>query len=81
MVKIEYYIDEKQIVLTIYLENAPYYQESVEQANMTKQMLGNRQWYITEYDNYQTIIAFEDGYVYSITADSLDIIKIFMKGN
>ena len=81
IVNMQYQLDAKQIALTIYLENAPYYQESMEQMNITKQMLGNWEWYITEYDNYQTIIAFEDGYVYSITADSLDIIKIFMKGN
>ena len=81
VVNMQYQLDAKQIALTIYLENAPYYQEPMEQMNITKQMLGNWEWYITEYDNYQTIIAFEDGYVYSITADSLDIIKIFMKGN
>ena len=71
-------IDKKQISFTIYLENAPYYKEPMDQANLPKQTLRNLEWYITAYDNYQTIVTFDNGYVYTITAESLDTIKIFM---
>ena len=78
----QYQLDAKQIALTIYLENAPYYQESMEQANLQKQTLGNLEWYIATYvNNHQTIVAFDGNYVYAITADSLDTITTLMKGN
>lgn len=80
-VEIQYKITEKQILLTIYLENAPYYREPMDQANIPKQMLGNREWYITECDNYQTIVSFDDNYVYAVTADSLDTIQTLLKGD
>ena len=82
VVDILYEYNTKQIKLTIYLENAPYYQEPMEQANLQKQTLGNLEWYITAYvNNHQTLVAFDDYYVYAITADSLDTIKILMRGN
>jgi len=82
MVNMQYQLDAKQIALTIYLENAPYYQESMEQANLQKQTLGNLEWYIATYvNNHQTIVAFDGNYVYAITADSLDTITTLMKGN
>ena len=81
MIKIQYQLEEKQISLEIYLESAPYYQEPMDQANLTKQMLGKREWYITEYDNYQTVVSFDDNYVYAVTADSIDTIQTLLKGN
>ena len=82
IVNMQYQLDAKQIALTIYLENAPYYQESMEQANLQKQTLGNLEWYIATYvNNHQTIVAFDGNYVYAITADSLDTITTLMKGN
>ena len=81
LVHIQYKTHEKQITLKIYLENAPYYQESMEQANLQKQLLGNLEWYITTYDQYQTIVAFDNTFVYVITADSIDSIKTLMEGN
>ena len=80
-INIQYRLDEKQISLEIYLESAPYYQEPMDQANVPKQMFGKREWYITEYDNYQTVVSFDDNYVYAVTADSLDTIQTLLKGN
>ena len=81
-INIQYQLDEKIILLTIYLENAPYYREPMNQANIPKQRIGNREWYITAYVNkHQTIVAFDDNYVYAITADSLDTIQTLLKGN
>ena len=81
-IKMFYSIDAKQIVLTIYLENAPYNQKTMEQASLQKQTLGNLEWYITAYvNNHQTLVAFDDYYVYAITADSLDTIKTLIKRN
>ena len=81
-IKLLYNTDVKQIVLTIYLKNAPYSQESMEQANLPKQTLGNLEWYVPAYANgYQSIVAFDNGYIYAITADSLDTIKTFMGEN
>lgn len=79
MINIQYHLDEKQISLTIYLENVPYHKESMEQANLPKQNLGNLEWYVLTYaNNHQTIVAFDNSYVYAITANSLDTIKTFM---
>lgn len=78
---IQYRSEEKQIILEIYLENAPYYREPMDQANVPKQRIGNREWYITECDKYQTVIGFDDNCVYAVTADSLDIIQTLLKGN
>ena len=77
-----YDTDGKQIKLTIYLENALYYKEPMEQENLPKQTLGNLEWYITAFvNNHQTIVAFDNGYVYAITADSLNTIKTLMGEN
>ena len=74
-----YCTDVKPIVLTIYLENAPYYKEPMEEANLQKQVLGNLEWYITAcVNNHQTIVTFDNDYVYAITAESLDTIKTFI---
>ena len=80
-ISILYQSEEKQITLYIYLENAPYYREPMDQANISKQMFGNREWYITDSDNYQTIVAFDDDCVYAVTADSLDTIQTLLRGN
>lgn len=72
---------EQKISLIIYLENAPYHQEPMEQANLQRQTLGNLEWYITACESYQTIVAFGNGYVYAISADSLNTIKTFMGEN
>ena len=78
---IQYKIDEKIITLKIYLENAPYYKEPLEQAGYENQKFCELNWYVTPYDDYQTIISFDNNYVYAITADSIDTIKILMEGN
>lgn len=79
-IQAQYNIDQEKIIFTTYLENAPYYKDALEQANLQKQTIGNLEWYITKRNEIQTIIAFDDTYVYVITADSLDIILQFMKG-
>ena len=79
--EIRYKFDEQQIILKIYLGNAPYYQEPMDQAHLSKQTIGNLEWYITAYVNeHQTIVTFDGTYVYAVTADSLDIIQTFLKG-
>ena len=80
-IHIQYKIEEKQVILVIHLQNAPYYKEPMEQANLPKQILGDLEWHITEYDNYQTLVSFDDNYVYVVTADSLDTIQTLLKGN
>ena len=81
LIHIQYKIDEKIITLKIYLENAPYYKEPLEQAGYENQKFCELNWYVTPYDDYQTIISFDNNYVYAITADSIDTIKILMEGN
>ena len=81
-INIQYQLDEKIILLTIYLENAPYYEEPMKQTHLSKQMLGGLEWYLTmPINNQQTIIAFDKTHVYVITADSLDTIQTLLKGN
>ena len=80
-VEIQYKISEKQILLTIYLDNAPYYQSAMAEASLLKKTMSNREWYITEYENYQTIVTFDSSYVYAVTADSLDTIQTLLRGD
>jgi len=80
-INILYECNEKTTELMICLENAPYHQEPMEQANLQKQTICNLEWYITTYDNYQTIVTFDNDYVYVITADSLNTIETLMEKN
>ena len=80
-VYLQYKINEETISLTIYLENAPYYKEPLEQAGYKNQTFCKLNWYITPYDSYQTIVSFDNNYVYAITADTIDTIEILMEGN
>ena len=78
---LQYKNGSSPISLTIYLENAPYYEEALKNANLQTETLGNLEWYIVDRKEYQTIVSFEGIYVYSITADSLDTMKTLMEGN
>ena len=79
---IEYETNKDQIILMIYLENAPYYEEPMEHANLQKQLISSFEWYVMiPINNQQTIVAFDNNYVYTITADSLDTIQTLMRGN
>lgn len=79
-VKLQYIINQEKIVLTIYLENAPYKEEYLQNAAYEKYTLANMDWYVIENENI-TIIFFDNIYVYTITADSLDTIITFIGGN
>lgn len=76
---LEYKINENKLKLTIYLENAPYYKESLQQTDCDKITFCKLDWYVISQDSVTTI-AFDNDYVYTISADSLDTIKTFMKG-
>lgn len=78
---LQYKNESTPISLIIYLENAPYYEEALKNANLQTEMLGNLEWYIVDRKEYQMIVSFDGIYVYSITADSLDTIKTLMEGN
>lgn len=76
---LEYKINENKLKFTIYLENAPYYKESLQQTDCDKITFCKLDWYVISQDSVTTI-AFDNDYVYTISADSLDTIKTFMKG-
>ena len=76
---LEYKINENKLKFTIYLENAPYYKESLQQTDCNKITFCKLDWYVISQDSVTTI-AFDNDYVYIISADSLDTIKTFMKG-
>lgn len=76
---LEYEINENKLKFTIYLENAPYYKESLQQTDCDKITFCKLDWYVISQDSVTTI-AFDNDYVYTISADSLDTIKTFMKG-
>ena len=76
---LEYKINENKLKFTIYLENAPYYKESLQQTDCDKITFCKLDWYVISQDSVTTI-AFDNDYVYAISADSLDTIKTFMKG-
>ena len=78
---IEYIIDENKLKFTIHLENAPYHKKYLDQANLPKQIFSDLEWYITGGENYQTFISFDDIYIYTITADSLNTIQKLIEGN
>ena len=78
---IEYIIDENKLKFTIHLENAPYHKKYLDQANLPKQIFCDLEWYITGGENYQTFISFDDIYIYTITADSLNTIQKLIEGN
>ena len=80
LVYLQYKNEEKQTTLKIYLENAPYYQASMEQVGWEKQIFFNLQWYVI-LENNSTLVTFDGDYVYMVSADSIDTIKMLMKGN
>jgi len=80
-ISIQYKIDTKEIALTIFLENAPYYREPMEQANLQKQTLVGYEWYKIEEQQHKSIIAFDDAYVYVITTNSYETIQSIIKGD
>lgn len=75
----QYNIDQKKVILRIYLENAPYHRESMAQAQREKEFLCNLEGYIIRRSEIQ-FIAFDNNYVYNISSDSLDTILQLMKG-
>lgn len=75
----QYNIDQKKVILRIYLENAPYHRESMAQAQREKEFLWNLEGYIIRRSEIQ-FIAFDNNYVYNISSDSLDTILQLMKG-
>lgn len=75
----QYSVNQKEVRLTIYLENAPYRQEAMEQAQIEKGTLWELEGYIIRHSGVQ-FIAFEDDYVYDISGNSLDTILQVMKG-
>lgn len=79
IISLQYNLNQQEISFTIYLKNAPYYKEPLEQTKTQKQIFCDLEWYINTED-FTTTIAFDDDYVYIITADSLDIILTFMEG-
>ena len=72
-------INQEQIILTIYLENAPYSQEAIMKSQFEKKTIYNLQWYVVPSDHIQ-LIAFIDEYTYNISGSSLDILLKFMEG-
>ena len=76
---IQYNIKQEQIILTIYLENPPYHQETMMKSKFEKKTFYNLQWHIVPSDHIQ-LIAFIDTYTYNISGSSLDIILEFMEG-
>lgn len=75
----QYNINQEQIILTIYLENAPYSQEAIMKSQFEKKTIYNLQWYVVPSDHIQ-LIAFIDEYTYNISGSSLDILLKFMEG-
>lgn len=76
---LEYEINENKLKITIYLENAPYYKEPLEQAEWDKQTFCNLEWYVIVQD-FVTMVCFDNNYVYVISSDSLDTLKTLMEG-
>ena len=77
---LEYQINESKVLFTIYLENAPYYKEPLEQAEWNKQTLCNLEWYVIAED-FVTLVSFDNNYVYVVSAESLDTLTALLKGN
>ena len=75
----QYNINKKDVLIEIYLENAPYHRESLEQAKTEKQIIWELDGYMIRRSEIQ-IIAFDNNYVYNISSDSLDTILQLMKG-
>ena len=78
-VLIQYKVDHKNVTLKIYLENAPYNKDALEQSNYQKQIINRMDWHIITV-NDTILISFEDNYVYAITANSLNTILTLMEG-
>lgn len=78
-VLIQYKVDHKNVILKIFLENAPYHQEAMEQAQTEKEYLWELEGYIIRHSETQ-FIAFDNNYVYDISSDSIETILQFMKG-
>ena len=77
---LEYQINESKVLFTIYLENAPYYKEPLEQAEWNKQTLCNLEWYVIAED-FVTLVSFDNNYVYVVSAESFDTLTALLKGN
>ena len=75
-----YKLNENQLQFTIYLENAPYHKELLEQAGWDKQTLCNLEWYVIAED-FVTLVSFDNNYVYVVSAESLDTLTALLKGN
>lgn len=77
---VSYKLNENQLQFTIYLENAPYHKELLEQAGWDKQTLCNLEWYVIAED-FVTLVSFDNNYVYVVSAESLDTLTALLKGN
>lgn len=76
---LEYQINKNKVLFTIYLENAPYYKEPLEEAGWDKQTFCNLEWHLIVQD-FVTLVCFDNNYVYVISSDSLDTLKTLMEG-
>ena len=76
---IQYNIKQEQLILTIYLENAPYNQELMEKSQMEKRTLWKLNGYVIQRSDVE-FIAFDENYVYNISSNSLETILQFLKG-
>ena len=75
----QYNIEQKKIVVKTYLQNAPYQREALEQEQYEKRIIGETEWYVITIED-TTIICFDNNYVYTVTANSLNTIIRLMEG-
>lgn len=75
----QYNIEQKKIVVKTYLQNAPYQREALEQEQYEKRIIGETEWYVITIED-TTLICFDNNYVYTVTANSLNTIIRLMEG-
>lgn len=75
----QYNIEQKEVYMKIYLENAPYKQEAMENSELEIITINEIDGYIIKRNEVQ-FITFKDKYVYIIISDSLNTIIQFMEG-
>ncbi len=79
-VRCKYAFSENEVLVQVYVENAPYREEFLMESNTEIYHINERKFYIMETENGCRALLFDEMFVYFISITDYDILMEFLKG-